>query len=98
MAEALAHPNSHDMATKINVDTITNASMKMKLGLRATSERHFEIPPLEVLECYFGQYSVSAKAYKTQDAFDPFFREIAKVLVRGGLCPPERVWDAEAKG
>ena len=78
MVEAPPHPNSDDMAAKIKVDTITNASIKTKLGLTTTGEQHFEIPPLEILECYFGEYSISAKAYRTWDTPDAFFHQIAK--------------------
>ena len=86
MAEA--PPNSHDMATKINIDMITNATIRKTLGLTSTGERHFEIAPSEVLECYFGEYSLSAKAYRTWDAPDAFFREIVKFLLEVGCVHP----------
>ena len=88
MAEAPPHPNSHDMATKINIDTITNTTITKKLGLTSIGEHHFEIPPSEVLERYFGEYSLSAKAYRTRDYLDPFFQEITKFLLEVGCVHP----------
>ena len=38
VAEASCHPNSIDIATKLNVDTITNAMIRKKLGLSNTGE------------------------------------------------------------
>ena len=73
------------MAAKINVDTITNASTRKKLGLAGTSEHYFEIPPLGVLVCYFGEFSISAKAYRKRDAPHPLFHEIAKFLLEVGV-------------
>ena len=50
-------------------------------GLVSQQERHFEIPPSEVLESYFGEYSAFAKAYRTQLAPNHFFRDITKFLL-----------------
>ena len=38
VAEAPAHPNSMDLASKLNIDTITNAMIRKKLGLNNTGE------------------------------------------------------------
>ena len=73
VAEAPPHPNALEMATKINVDTITSATIRKKLGLSNMGERYFNIFPNEVLERYFGEHSLSAKAYRTWDTPDPFF-------------------------
>ena len=81
VAEAPSHPDALDIAKKLNVDTVTNATIRKKLDLSATGEKHFNIPPTETLEEYFGEYSVSAKAYRTKDIPNPFFREIAKFLL-----------------
>ena len=72
------------MAGKLSVDTITNAMIMKKLGLSNTGERHFDIFRIEVLEHYFGEYSLSAKAYRTWDVPNPFFLEIAKFLIEVG--------------
>ena len=46
-----------DMASKLNIDTITNDMVCKKPGLSNTGERNFDIFPSEVLEYYFGEYS-----------------------------------------
>ena len=84
VAEAPAHPNAFEMASKLNIDTLTNSIVRRKLGLNNTSERHFDIFSTEVLERYYGEYSQSAKAYKTRDIPDPFFRDIVKFLLEAG--------------
>ena len=62
IAEVPPHPNAQEIAKKLNIDTITNASIRKKLGLTATGEKYFEIPLAEDLEKYFEEYSTSAKA------------------------------------
>ena len=46
------------MATKLNIDTITNALIRKKLGLNNIMECHFDIFPIEVLVRYFGEYEL----------------------------------------
>ena len=50
VAEEPPHPNSHEMVTQINIDTITNATIRKKLGLTLKGERHIEIPSTKFLE------------------------------------------------
>ena len=38
VAEAPPHPDAHEVAKKLNVDTITNASIKKKIGLSGSGE------------------------------------------------------------
>ena len=84
VVEAPPHPDAQEIAKKLNVNTVTNASIRKKLGLTATGEKHFEIPPTEDLEKYFGEYSTSAKAYRTKDIPNSFFREVGKFLLEVG--------------
>ena len=49
-----------------------------------TGKRHCDIFPTEVVEQYYGEYSQSAKAYRTRDIPVPFFRDIAKFLFKLG--------------
>ena len=84
VAEAPPHPDAQEIARKLNIDTVTNASIRKKLGLTATGEKHFEIPPTEDLEKYFGEYSTSSKAYRMKDIPNSFFRDVAKFLLEVG--------------
>ena len=73
VAEAPPDLEALDIAKKLNVDTVTNATIWKKLGLSAIGEKHFDISPAQTLEKYFGEYSTSAKAYRTKDIPNPFF-------------------------
>ena len=73
VAKAPQHPDAQEIAKKLNVDTVMNGSIRKELGLMAVGEKHFEIPPAEDLERYFGEYSTSAKAYRTKDIPNTFF-------------------------
>ena len=84
VVEAPPHPNALDMASKLNIDTITNSMVRKKLGLSSTGETQFDIFPTELLECHYGKYSQFAKAFRTQDIPDPFFRDIAKFMLEVG--------------
>ena len=81
VVEAPSHPDALDITKNFNVDTLTNASIRKKLNLSANGKKHFDIPPIVTLEKYFGEYSVSAKAYKKKEIPNPFFQEIAKFLL-----------------
>ena len=84
VTKAPTHPNALEIAKKLNVDTVMNATIQKKLDLSANGEKHFDIPLAKTLEEYFGEYSVSAKAYGTKEIPNPFFREIAKFLLEVG--------------
>ena len=81
VAEAAPHPEALDIAKKLNVETMMNVTIRKKLGLSTIGEKHFNISPAKALEKYFGEYSVSAKAYRTKDIPNPFFQEVAKFLL-----------------
>ena len=84
MVEAPPHPNATEMASKLNIKTLTESMVHKKLGLDSTGKRQFEILPTELLERYYGKYSLSAKAFRTRDIPDPFFRDVAKFLLEVG--------------
>ena len=84
VAETPSHPDALEIAKKLNVDMMTNSTIQKKLGLSTNGEKHFDISLVETLEKYFGEYSVSAKAYRTKDIPNPFFREVAKFLLEVG--------------
>ena len=84
MAEAPPHPNATDIASKLNIETVTDSMIRKKLSLDSTGERQLEMFPSEILERYYGKYSLSAKAFRTRDIPDPFFRDVAKFLLEVG--------------
>ena len=48
VAEAPSHLDALDIIKKLNVDTVTNATIRKKLDLSAIGEKHFDIPPTEI--------------------------------------------------
>ena len=84
MAEAPPHPNITEIASKLNIETVTDSIIRKKLSLDSTCERQLEMFPSEILERYYGKYSLSAKAFRTRDIPDPFFRDVAKFLLEVG--------------
>ena len=79
-----SHILTLEIAKKLNIDTMTNATIRKKLDLSVNGEKHLDIPPAETLGRYFGEYSVFAKAYRTKEIPNPFFWEIAKFLLEVG--------------
>ena len=84
VAEAPPHPNATEIASRINIETITDSMLHKKLNLDCTGERQLEMVPSHILERYYGKYSLSAKAFRTKDIPDPFFRDVAKFLLEVG--------------
>ena len=84
VAEAPPHPNATEIASRINIGTITDSMLRKKLNLDCTGERQIEMVPAHILERYYGKYSLSAKAFRTKDIPDPFFRDVAKFLLEVG--------------
>ena len=72
------------MAKKLNANMVTNPMVRQKLGLYGLGEKHFEITPAETLAKYFGEYSTTAKAYRTKEIPNAFFREVTKFLLEVG--------------
>ena len=75
MAEAPPHPNRIEIASRLNIETITDSMIRKKLSLDSTGERQLEMVPSHILERYYGKYSLSAKAFRTRDIPNPFFRD-----------------------
>ena len=84
VAEAPPHPDAFDIAKKLKVDTMTNAMVRQKLVLSGLGVKHFDIAPAKTLQKYFAEYSITAKAYKTREILNAFFREVAKFLLEVG--------------
>ena len=45
VVEMPLHPNAKEMASKLNIETLTNSMVRKKLSLDITGERQFEILP-----------------------------------------------------
>ena len=80
VADVKPHPCTAQIVNQINVAKITNKQVRQFLNLKM--EGFDGMAPLkpEVLRLYFGKYSPSAKAYKTQGGEDELFQEVAKFI------------------
>ena len=61
-AHGTTYLDALEIAKKLNIDSVTDATIRNKLDLSSIGEKHFDIPLVEALEKYFGEYFVSAKA------------------------------------
>ena len=86
VAKAPSHPNAMEMASKLNIETLTDSMVCKKLGLNTTGERQFDILPTKLLERYYDKYSQTVKAFRTRDIPNPFFWDIAKFLLEVGCA------------
>ena len=86
VAEEPPHPNTTEIASKLNIETLINSMVRKKLSLNNTGERQLEMFPTELLERYYSKYSLSTKAFRTRDIPDPFFRDVAKFLLEVGCA------------
>ena len=66
--------------------------VRQKLGLSGLGGKYFDIAPVETLQKYFGEYSTTAKAYRTKEIPNAFFREVAKFLLEVGCVHVDSVY------
>ena len=78
---APAHPDAQAVARRIQPDTITNNVVRAALDLQRGGDHDVEIPPATTLKEYFGEYSVSGKAYRTYGGSNKAFGELARILM-----------------
>ena len=55
VAEAPPHPNATEIASRLNIETITDMMIRKKLSLDSTGERQLEMVPSHILERYYGK-------------------------------------------
>ena len=81
MIDAPTHPDAQAVASRIHSDTVTNNMICPALDLKRGGEHEVEIPPSTTLKEYFGEYSISRKAYCTYGGSNKAFGEIARILM-----------------
>ena len=77
MYDANAHPRALAIVAKIHPGTITNDIIRTALCLPRGGDYDVEAPPQHLLEKYFGEYSLSAKAHRTHDDPNELFGNLA---------------------
>ena len=75
--DAEHHPRALAIATKIHPGTVTNDMLRTALRLQRGGDYDIEAPPQHILDKYFGEYSLSAKAHRTHGGPDVLFGDLA---------------------
>ena len=88
IADAPPHEEPEHAATSIDLSEITEGAIQAMAGLQVGGLQSVECPSNEILLEYFGVYSLSSKAYRTQGGPDLLFREVARVLLEYGFVHP----------
>ena len=72
-----AHPRALAIAGKIHPGTVTNDMIRAAHRLQRGGEYDIDAPPQHILEKYFGEYSLSAKAHRTHGGPNQLFGDLA---------------------
>ena len=79
--DAPAHPDAQKTSKEVCPEAITNRVIRAALELHKGGAHDADIPPAAKLKQYFGEYSVSGKAYRTYGGPNKVFGEIARILM-----------------
>ena len=88
IVDALPHDEPEQAATTIDLSEITEGALQALTGLNAGGLQSVECPSNQILFEYFGEYSLSSKAYRTQGEQNLSFGEVARVLLEYGFVHP----------
>ena len=80
MIDAPAHPDAQAAARRIHPNTVTNM-IRSVLNLQQGGDHEVKIPPTTALKEYFGEYSISGKAYRSYGGSNKAFGELARILM-----------------
>ena len=80
--DADAHPRALAIAAKIHPGTITNDIIRSALRLPRGGEYNVEAPPHQILEKYFGEYSLSPKAHRMHGSPNKLFGDLAHFFLK----------------
>ena len=88
IADAPPHGEPEQAATTIDLSEITEGAVQALTGLQAGGLRSIEHPSNQILFEYFGEYSISSKAYRTQGGQNLLFGEVARAMMEYGFVHP----------
>ena len=66
IADAPRHAKPEQAAATIDLSEVTEGAVQALMGIKADGLRSIENPSNQILFEYFGEYSISSKAYRTQ--------------------------------
>ena len=88
IADAPPHAEPEQAAATIDLSEITEGAVQALTGLQAGGLRSIENPSNQILFEYFGEYSLSSKAYRTQGGQNLLFGEVARAMMEYGFVHP----------
>ena len=88
IADAPPHAEPEQAAATIDLSEITEGAVQALTGLQAGGLRSVECPSNQILFEYFGEYSLSSKAYRTQGGQNLLFGEVARAMMEYGFVHP----------
>ena len=88
IADAPPHVELEQAAATIDLSEITEGAVQALTGLQAGGLQSIECPSNQILFEYFGEYSLSSKAYRTQGGQNLLFREVARAMMEYGFVHP----------
>ena len=77
IADAPPHAEPEQAAATIDLSEVTEGAVQALTGIKAGGLQTIENPSNQILFEYFGEYSISSKAYRTQGGQNLLFGEVA---------------------
>ena len=88
IADALPHEEPEQAVATIDLSEVTEGAVQALTGIKAGGLRSIENPSNQILFEYFGEYSISSKAYRTQGGQNLLFGEVAQTMMEYGFVHP----------
>ena len=88
VADVEARPKAEEIIKHIDANQIMNKKVCRFLNLKNEGYYVMEMLDEDVLQTYFGEYSLSTKSYRTVGGSDVFFHDVAKFLLEAAFLSP----------
>ena len=88
IADAPPHKEPEQAAATVDLSEVTEGAVQALTGISEGGLQTIELPSSQILSEYFGEYSLSSKAYRTQGGEDQLFGEVARALMDYGFVNP----------
>ena len=85
IADAPPHAEPEQAAASIDLSEVTEGAVQALTGIKAGGLQTIENPSSQILFEYFGEYSISSKAYRTQGGENLLFGEVARAMMEYGF-------------
>ena len=88
IADAPPHDEPEQAAAAVDIAEVTEGAVQALTGIKEGGLQTIELPSSQILFEYFGEYSLSSKAYRTQGGENLLFGEVARALMEYGFVNP----------